>query len=129
MRNASLFVIALFAVTLGFSRPASAAGADAKEHIETMRQAAQELQETNPDLSDKLNEFADKKEAWKEEHGADKMAQKKQDLDTVRRSAEHLKNDTDEEGQELGNQLDEVVSRWEEKLNKMEAKMKEKAVE
>lgn len=125
MRYASLFVIALMVLTPGFSRPAAAAGMHGQEHIDTMRQAADELEATNPDLAEKLNKFADKKEEWKEEMGADKWAQKQQDLETTRRAAEHLKNDTDAEGKELGGQLEDVVNRWEEKMNKMKEKMKD----
>src|SRR5438067_240068 len=63
----TLLIIALI---FSFSLPVFAHG-DSAEHIQVMRQAATELQATNPDLSKKLKDLAEKKEKnqgkWAEE--------------------------------------------------------------
>ncbi len=95
------------------------------EHIQTMRQAATELQATNPALSKKLNDFADKKEKWSGEKGEDfqkMIAEKRQDLQRVRQAGSELKGKNDS----LATDLTDMADRWEKKLAEKEKKAAEK---
>ena len=99
------------AAAVCFSQAGLADMKDKEEHIRVMRQAADELQESNPELAGKLNGFADKKEEWKEK-GKDHMEQKQQDLKTIQQAASALQGENDE----LAGSLDEIANRWEKKL-------------
>lgn len=125
-------MITMFALSFALAQPAFAGmEKDHKDHIDTMRKAAEELKATNPELSGKLSAWADKKEKWKDEHGKEDkkemMEQKKKDLETLRQAGMHLQHDTaDEEGKDLGNKVDDIVKRWEEKMKEKKEKMKDK---
>jgi cytochrome c556 len=117
MKGTILSVFILAGLTLVFSQYA-AANIEAKgEHIQVMRQAATELQTSNPDLAKKLNEFADKKEKYGEK-SAEMMAQKQQDIQKIRQAAGELEDDDNV----LADDLNNLANRWEEKMKEKEAK-------
>lgn len=86
------------------------------EHLQVMRQAANELQASNPGLSQKLNDFADKKEKmakeWKGEGKAKMLEQKREDLRKVRQASAELKGKNDN----LAGELHDIADRWDKKL-------------
>lgn len=88
---------------------------DMAEHVAVMRQAADALKSSNPDLSKKLSDFADKKEKWKEDEGKH-MEQKREDIGKIRQAADVL----NAQNSGLAGDLKQIADRWEKKLNDKE---------
>jgi hypothetical protein len=121
MKNASIITVLSFAAALfAFGQPVFADGDNHAEHIAVMRQAANELKNSNADLSKKLNDFADKKEKWAEkEMGPDQVQKKRDDLAKIEQAAEALRPTN----AGLADDLKEIHDRWEKKLaDKLEKK-------
>ena len=122
MKKCTLYVLTLFGLSLlSFSRPALAHDKEKMaEHIQVMRDAADALQATRPDLAGKLDEFAEKKEKWCKKKGKGHkehkkhMVQKKEDIQKIRQAAEELKGNNDS----IAKDLKEIAERWEKKLEK-----------
>lgn len=113
-----MYVSAFMFSVLLIGRPAFANMEHAAEFSQALRQASTELQASNPDLSKKLDDFADKKDKWREE-GERNISQKREDLSKVRQASEVLKGQNDG----LSKDLDNIAGRWEKKLEKKEKKM------
>lgn len=106
-------VLVLLAST-GLTRPALANemhDANRAEFVNTLRQASTELKATNPDLSNKLNDYADKKEKMAEKM-SEKWEHKEQDVANLRSAAAQLKA-TDKN---LADSLEDLANRCEKKL-------------
>mgnify|MGYP000540998354 CR=1 FL=1 len=130
MKNSSSLVISLFVLSLVLTQPVFAGSPEqVQQMVDTLRAAADEVKDENPELAKKLTYFADKKASMKNDHSPEKMAEKKKDFETTKRAADHLKNKGDADGKALGGELHEVVMRWEDKMQKMEEQMKEKMPE
>lgn len=114
MHKVSLFTVFSFvAVLFVTGQIAFAHGENHEEHIAVMRQAANELQNTNADLSKKLNKFADEKEKWSEkEMGPGQIQKKRDDLVKIEQASEALKGANDG----LSKDLKDIHDRWEKKL-------------
>lgn len=108
----SIPVLALLAVVSLAAQPAFANIEGHGEHMQVMRQAANELQASNPGLAKKLNEFADKKEKMKGE-GKEMIEQKREDLQKIRKAAGELEDDDSA----LADDLNDMANRWEKKLD------------
>lgn len=92
------------------------------EHIQVMRQAADELKSSHPDLSKKLNDFADQKEKWRDEKSGDwkdRMSQMKTDVQKIRSAHEFLQGKNDD----LAKDLKEIADRWDQKIQEKEKRM------
>lgn len=103
--------LSLFTAIL-FSQPVLANIEEKREHLDTLRQAATELQSTNKGLADKLNATADKKEEWLKEK-EDKKMKKTQSLQEIRQAAKELQTTN----ADLGDRLNDIADQWEKKLN------------
>ncbi len=68
MKRLKMLIAAiLFSTLLSMNHPAASfAGEYSQEEIQTLKDAAAKLELTNPDLSDQLNKYADRKENGKE---------------------------------------------------------------
>jgi len=93
MNYKSVIVMTMMLAVLGISKPvfANMYEGNQADHVQAMRQAATELKDNNPELSDKLNGYADKKEKWAGKK--DEMwKQKQEDMKTVQASATALQS-------------------------------------
>jgi hypothetical protein len=118
-----MIMVALLALPIVQSSYANMEGHT--EHIQVMRQAANELQASNPDLSKKLNDFADKKEKmkdkWPDEDKEKMLEQKREDLLKVRQASSELKGTNDD----LAGELHDIADRWDKKLQEKAEHMKQ----
>ena len=93
------------------------------EHCQLMRQAATELQPSNPGLSKKLNDLAAEKEKWMENEGKEyqvNRVKKSEDLQRIKQASTELKATNDN----LANDLEDIAGRWEKKMNEKEKHLK-----
>lgn len=116
MREAIFVIMAVVC----FSLPAFANINEKPELISTLHQAADELKESNPQLSKKLKDFAKKKEKWAHKKGDTEkyIQQKTKDVQKIKEAATLL----EATHKDLTRDLRDIVERWEKKLKKKHEK-------
>lgn len=116
MKKLILFAAVLFC----FSLPAFGNTKDKADTVSDLRQAADELKESNPKLSKRLNDYAEKKEKWKGKKGEMEkhIQQRKADIQKIREAAVAL----EATHKDLAHDLKEIAERLEKKPGKKHEK-------